>query len=142
MVEAERRLGRDAGVASVRLGATGSVASAPRTALREAAAASMSAIGFMEPSVALLSINSNHGFDIAIKWPNARSPPPAHLSRGSPARFVLPRGGGAVAHSARRVAADPLARAAARDPPARPRPRRGKSHGGRRAPSAAPGCPL
>src|ERR671918_945319 len=80
-----RRLGRDAGVPAVRLGTTGSVASAPRTALREAAVTSMSAIGFMEPSVALLSINSNHGFDIAIKWPNARSPPPAHLSRGSPA---------------------------------------------------------
>ena len=52
---------------AVGLGATGSVASAPCTALREAAVASMSAIGFMEPSVTLVYINLNHDFDIAIE---------------------------------------------------------------------------
>jgi hypothetical protein len=67
MREADRRLGRDVVVEAVGLGATGSVASAPCTALREAAVASMSAMGFMEASVALASINCNHGFDIAIE---------------------------------------------------------------------------
>jgi hypothetical protein len=67
MVEADRRLGRDAAVPAVRLGTTGSVASAPSTALRAAAVASMSAIGFMEPSVALVFININHEFDASIK---------------------------------------------------------------------------
>jgi hypothetical protein len=65
-VGADRQLGRDAGVPAVRLGTTGSVASAPRTALREAAVVSMSAIGFMEPSVALVFINLNHEFDASI----------------------------------------------------------------------------
>jgi hypothetical protein len=66
MVEADRRLGRDAGVPSVGLGTTGSVASAPCTALRVAAVVSMSAIGFMEPSVALAYIDINHRFDTSI----------------------------------------------------------------------------
>jgi hypothetical protein len=66
MLEADRHLGRDAGVRAVRLGTTGSVASAPNTALRLAAVASVSAIGFMEPSVALVYINHNHELDKAI----------------------------------------------------------------------------
>ncbi len=66
MVEADRRLGRDAGVPAARLGTTGSVASAPSTVLRVAAVVSMSAIGFMEPSFALFAININHDFDISI----------------------------------------------------------------------------
>ena len=52
------------GVAEV--GTTGSVARAPSTALRAAALASMSAIGFMGPSVALIAINLNHEFDVLI----------------------------------------------------------------------------
>jgi hypothetical protein len=66
-VEAVRQFGREAGVPAVRLGATGSVASAPSTALRAAAVVSMNAIGFMEPSVALVFINLNHEFDASIK---------------------------------------------------------------------------
>src|SRR5918999_3253186 len=137
MVAAARRLGRDAALAAVGLGATGSVASAPCTALRLAAVASMSAMGFMEPSVALAAMNLNHEFDIAIEYANAGSAPPAHLSRGSPSRFVLPRRGAAVAHPARRLAPDPRARAPARDPPDRPPPRRASPHRGRRAATAA-----
>jgi hypothetical protein len=60
-------LGRDAAVAAVRLGTTASVASAPSTALRAEAVASMRAIGFMKPSVSLTPINFNHEFVIAIK---------------------------------------------------------------------------
>jgi hypothetical protein len=67
MLEADRHLGRDAGVPAVRLGTTGSVASAPCAALRAAAVASMSAIGFMEPSVALVCININHELEISIR---------------------------------------------------------------------------
>jgi hypothetical protein len=67
MLDADRPLGRDAAVLAVRLGTTGSVASAPSTALRAEAVASMSAIGFMAPSVALVSINFNHDFDVSIK---------------------------------------------------------------------------
>jgi hypothetical protein len=66
MVETDRHLGRYAGLRGGRRGTTGSVASAPSTALREAAVASMSAIGFMEPSVALVSMNCNHTFDMGI----------------------------------------------------------------------------
>jgi hypothetical protein len=66
MVEADRQLGRDAGLPIVPLGTAGSVASAPSTALRAAAVVSMSASGFMEPSVALFTININHEFDAAI----------------------------------------------------------------------------
>ena len=67
MVDADRQLGRDAGAPADRLGTTGSVASAPSTALRVAAVASVSAIGFIKLSVALACININHDFDIAIK---------------------------------------------------------------------------
>jgi hypothetical protein len=66
MAEAERQLGRDAELATVRLGTIGSVAGAPSTAPRAAAMVSMSAIGFMEPSVARLVININHVFDASI----------------------------------------------------------------------------
>jgi hypothetical protein len=45
---------------------TGSVARAPSTALRAAALASMSGMGFMGPNVAHGAINCNHGFVIAI----------------------------------------------------------------------------
>jgi hypothetical protein len=45
---------------------TESVARAPSTALRAAALASMSAIGFMGPSVALVTINLNHEVVMAI----------------------------------------------------------------------------
>jgi hypothetical protein len=66
MVEADSQLGRDTGLPTVWVGTTGSVASAPSTALRAAAVVSMSAIGFMEPSVALFAINFNHEFDVSI----------------------------------------------------------------------------
>jgi hypothetical protein len=46
---------------------TGSVASAPDTALRAAAAASMGAMGFMDASVALTSTNFNHEIRLAIR---------------------------------------------------------------------------
>jgi hypothetical protein len=61
-----RKLGRDDGAPAVRLGTTGSVASAPSTAPRAAEVASMNAIGFMETSVAFAFINSNHDFAAAI----------------------------------------------------------------------------
>ena len=130
MLEADRHLRRGAAVPVVRLGTTGSVGSAPRSGLRAAVVTSMSAIGFMEASVALVAITFNHGFASSIRSTNTRSTPHPHLSRGSTTRFLLPRGGGAVAHSARRLPASHLARAAARDPTDRPRPRRARSHCG------------
>jgi hypothetical protein len=65
------RLGAFAERFAAPLGTTGSVASAPSTALRAAAVVSMNAIGFMEPSVALAFINLNHEFGVPIKWANA-----------------------------------------------------------------------
>jgi hypothetical protein len=50
----------------VRVWTTGSVASAPWTALRTVPVVSMSAIGFMGRSVALIPINFNHVFVMAI----------------------------------------------------------------------------
>jgi hypothetical protein len=67
MLQADRHLGRDAALPAVRLGTTGSLARAPSIARRAAAVASMSAIGFMGGSVALIGINFNHGFAMLIR---------------------------------------------------------------------------
>jgi hypothetical protein len=47
-------------------GMTGSVASAPCTALFAAAVTSISAIGFMYPSIGPIAINLNHESGVAI----------------------------------------------------------------------------
>jgi hypothetical protein len=60
-------LERAGAAAGFRPGTTGSVASAPSTVLRVAAVVSMSAIGFMDPSVALVDINLNHEFAMTIR---------------------------------------------------------------------------
>jgi hypothetical protein len=54
-------------VPAVRLGTTASVASAPSTARRVAVVVSTSAMGFMELSVVLISINLNHELGIPIR---------------------------------------------------------------------------
>ena len=66
MPKADRHLGRAGAASGFRLGTTGSVASAPSIVLRVAAVVSMSAIGFMDPSVALVGINLNHEFAMTI----------------------------------------------------------------------------